>query len=108
MSKHTPTLWHAEIIDGEPIAITAMDGGRKIRIATMAGASSNPEIVADAKFLIRAVNAHDDLFASLNKLHALMDFQHDWKPCACFEYPDPLEDAMREAYAALQKAAGRS
>ena len=68
MSKHTAGPWFADhlIVSAEvyghpdPIAMMAVNGGR------------GDEALANAQFIVRACNAHEDLLAALK---ALVDWQ---------------------------------
>ena len=65
MSKHTPTPWH---VDGECIYGTTQRGDY-VRIAdtTVADGDNLPDKEADANasFIVRAVNCHDEMLKAL-------------------------------------------
>ena len=107
MVEHTPVPWEvdeaedlplaviADTADGEAICEIGKDGSRK--------ADSCAEWHANAAFIVRACNAHDDLLEVLGAIHA----------CWGVGYKDTrrLVDALRplievDARAAIAKAKG--
>jgi len=59
---HTPTPWGRE--RSHPLEIIVLDERRTI-VCIVSGAESNPVAVADAEFIVRAANCHDELLAVL-------------------------------------------
>ena len=76
-TKHTPTPWvvggraklGASIAPGETPRIWAPDGAiADISIHRMLGDGTSKRELANANFIVRACNAHDDLVAALEGL----------------------------------------
>lgn len=69
-SKHTPTPWFAsEDGDGENYGASTLVDARNGYIASVGApfAEVAEENLANAAFIVRAVNAHDDLVAALHE-----------------------------------------
>ena len=65
MTKHTPTPWFVErdCIHNNEVEILMLDG--------IVGKNSRPEeYKANAEFILRAVNCHDDLVKALDGLYS--------------------------------------
>ena len=73
LSQHTPTPWDC-VVDGTTASIGAQDGGHRIRVASISGSMSNPDIANDAAFIVKAVNNHDALVAALTKARARIEY----------------------------------
>ena len=73
MAEHTPTPWLAAIEDLSQGTVKAAIDGHMIHIATISGSMTNPEIAADAAFIVKAVNAHDDLVIALTEISCTFD-----------------------------------
>jgi hypothetical protein len=76
--SHTPTPWHvggmgsaiAVHHKGQPFRVWAADGGGVADVCTRRpmGLDDAPEERANAAFIVRACNTHDELVAALNDL----------------------------------------
>jgi hypothetical protein len=76
--SHTPTPWHvggmgsaiAVHHKGQPFRVWAADGGGVADVCTrrQLGADDAPEEKANAAFIVRACNAHDELVAALHHI----------------------------------------
>jgi len=96
-TKHTPTPWHLSIDeDTNEVIPDIFDGESEdaIHIAHCLSEAGNP--TENAKFIVRAVNAHDELVAALE---GLLD---------CTESRPTNYNERVAAKAALAKATGRS
>lgn len=101
--RHTPTPWliDDDVFDEDEIEITSQDllDNSMGAIAAIQVGTFNDDVEArkraDAEFIVRAVNAHDDLVAALRGLRS-------WMPPAG---DDRLNADLKAADAALAKAA---
>ena len=116
MSAHTPGPWRS-VCDrpntrkGERMAMVSTRAGRQCIDCTGSG-KSFAEDVANAEFIVRAVNSHDALLASAKEMLAGMVEFGDWavRGGAHTKYPEQFagfELSMRKAKAAIAKAEGR-
>lgn len=67
---HTPTPWVMGAGFDGLLTINAKVSGRNLRVLELCGNLKNPEVVANAEFIILAVNAHDALTARVAELEA--------------------------------------
>lgn len=77
---HTPLPWRHEVFAGRAIRVLANQGPLEVSPATVHG-------IADARFIVRACNAHADLVEALTKI------------CSEFAQQHPLIMRGREALA---------
>lgn len=91
---HTPTPWnwHGPYMTGA-YKVSAMDAEDKLALRLYVEPSSNAE--ADAKFIVRACNAHDELVAALRCIDAALNQNKT--------FPADVELARAECRAALEK-----
>ena len=101
MSEHTPTPWEARFIPaqaGQDSTYEIVRTGCDTAIATVHWPGLPLE--ADAEFIVRAVNSHDDLLAALElvapELHRLYLHSRTFKEC---DFPE-----CEQARAAIDKA----
>lgn len=80
MSEHTPTPWvlrHSEprewAPEPRPERIIGPNGD-PLWVACI-GMSTDPEAVANAAFIVKAVNSHETLVAELRRLHEICGHQ---------------------------------
>lgn len=90
MSKHTPIPWRI-FCGAEGDFIGDKD---KECIITI----DDDTISDDAKFIVRAVNCHDELVAALETMIARLDCRKKWE--------DPDREAYHAARSALARATG--
>lgn len=67
VNSHTSTPWDCLIENDSVGSIGGREGGRRIHIASISGSMKNPEISADAYFIVKAVNCHDELVSALGR-----------------------------------------
>lgn len=81
MSKHTPTPWRAVRV-GNTLTIAGAVPGYFAEIRGACEGAHGAMGEANAEFIVRAVNAHDDLVAALQNLARLFQALHpshaDW------------------------------
>jgi hypothetical protein len=85
MGKHTATPWQVHDNCGRKgeIGILADDAPCLIAIMANGGRGEWPiEAKANAEFIVRAVNAHDDLLAALTELVNCIEAEHHTVPGA--------------------------
>ena len=105
MTDHTKTPWRiVSRTDGADIVTGDYPGGRARLIASCwSGGSDDADDAAraNAEFILRAVNAHDDLLAALRGMVEM--FEH-----RIYNRPGPIDAAQRwdAARAAIAKAEG--
>ena len=114
-SEHTPTPWHFCPEEYSGLDIVRSNGSRTIPAAAITGRSptdggegwhyiaamnSHTESAADAEFIVRACNAHDDLLSV-----AVMLDQFDALASSGAEREELLQQTIRAARAALKKMA---
>ena len=100
-ATHTPTPWHTVAESKYHKLCTTIRCGEDKGVADVYG--TDEEAVANAAFIVRACNGHEELLAALNGLIDAADggevFDHDMSGC---------EDcALCTARAARDKATGR-
>lgn len=109
MAEHTPTPWGRGKTGPDQIMILGDKGSGNyvchIQIAQCGGGAiaraMEPERKANAEFIMRAVNSHDDLLAALNGLLEMSS--------ACTTDVEVIENVRRRevARAAIAKAEGK-
>lgn len=103
-AMHTPTPWETVELNPESWHIWPNNGKDTFRIATCyCHQLGGEDAKANAAFIVRAVNAHDDLVAALRKL--IGDFESEIHNE--YDGTSMLEDRLAEidyARAALAKA----
>jgi len=73
MAEHTPTPWHTE--PGDIPGTLSIRGPNGQAIASFGNQRrwlSTTEVVANAEFIVRACNAHDDLLAACKAAHRIL------------------------------------
>ena len=114
-TKHTPTPWHVGrkfngvLIGGHPHAAWEIIGPSPVRMGVAVCIlpfedltdDSKAECVANAAFIVKAVNAHDALVAALKAVRDEFDARYDGAPDSRVLWMGPL---MREIDAALKLA----
>jgi hypothetical protein len=97
MTEHTPTPWHRNIPPASKY--NTIFSGRNTHVLHLSSSGlDNKEIEANADFIVRAVNAHDDLVAALE---AVIDYEDVMLPAGSYG-----EEVHNKARAALAKAKG--
>lgn len=93
--NRTPGPWKVDYEEGRILACDP----RETIIALMAGPITNPDIAADADFIVKACNVHNDLVEALNRIadvsvtHSILTEAHR----------AALRDIAREALAKVQQ-----
>lgn len=91
---HTATPWTFDGGDHAPVLhLYAQDGKHLFH-----GERSLAEQEANAAFIVRACNAHDELVAIVGELIRIREWAHDETGAACAAY-DGLADRARDALA---------
>lgn len=107
--KHTPTPWKFSQTHAHTLTIRHADGGGEYVAEIRVG--DTPELLltdeANARFIVRAVNAHDDLLEALRDLIEWQAVEHeDGCPeddtCSCAAAP-----IIAKVNAAIAKAEGK-
>lgn len=107
-SKHTPGPWKlAPMAHGHSVHI---EGGKDTETIASAWATKNEQAIANAEFIVRACNAHDDMLA------ALIALTSNPRPSTLSRADDDewaerykrYEDAFNAARAAIAKAKGEA
>jgi hypothetical protein len=102
-TKHTPTPWMAVEHSWSTTGIYAKDQSEGGTIAVLciegeAAEDTQEELeawmAANAAFIVRAVNSHEQLVAALNKIH-------NWLVCAPIATPED----MAQSFAEMERAA---
>lgn len=105
--SHSALPWDC-VIDGNVGSIGAQEDGRRIHIASISGSMTNPEIAADARFIVRAVNGHDDLVAALTEARRWVEANTAQVRGISDAAAAPGEAMLRSIDLALSKAEGRT
>lgn len=77
-ATHTPTPW--EVIEEEGYVAAYIDGPEPKDVG-MISCELNQNGLANASFIVRAVNAHEDLVKALKKAHASFCVNNGTYPC---------------------------
>lgn len=74
-AKHTPTPWYAsDILDNDCFGIVTADN------EIIIGTSGNIRREADVRFIVRAVNSHEELLATLKQEHSKVIHTKEFPP----------------------------
>lgn len=103
-ARHTPTPWRAVIDQGNPrvfkhamaLVATTAEGAHVQAIDCTRSGANFVEDRANAEFIVRAVNCHEELVAALKVLLASANYS-----------TDAMDAAEAQARAALSKASGQ-
>lgn len=108
MTAHTPTPWVRDPRSGRTTMVYSDDatGSAIADCAPSMVHRSQAECEANAAFIVRACNAHDELVEALSALLSLHGTPHqdEWLNPQAFKFAQDVTDKAR---AALSKATGR-
>ena len=106
-TKHSPLPWIYEVFPAGTTIWTDEKGrSREICKVTPRGEMRDSEGEANAAFIVRAVNSHDDL---LNALKAVVERLAGWMEIADPDHVNADDrQALAEARAIISKATGES
>jgi hypothetical protein len=112
-ATHTPTPWRVVENDGAYVKAsylarlrieTAPESGRDLCLALVITDTSELNNRANADFIVRAVNSHDDL---LEALKAVTETLASWTADHSFDCTAHIDAVLAVANAAISKAEGR-
>lgn len=98
-TQHIPTPWDAKEAGTQAIVWT--DDGRSVAVCY----GHYGDAMADAAFIVRAVNAHEALVEALERLTAAADKCIPSDDCSNWSLND-ADEAIRQGLAALKLAKG--
>lgn len=107
-ATHTPTPWTAD--DG---AVWYGDRPIRVLIADCSPAGGNDHAIGDAAFIVRCVNAHDDLVSIAEELAValgalMIDKEHGECEAMHPDVADGLAQAATKRYAAFRAALAKA
>lgn len=100
MSAHTPTPWYVQPFARGMPEIRAANGAEIAEIFPFNFDADDPQTMANARYIVRACNAHDELVAALESAMAVL--------CGDEMNKSSLIKALTEGRAALAKAKGEA